>query len=108
VDIRPKARNAQGTIHRPHEAQEEGSLKCGCLEGGRKYSWEQIKRKSVDQRLKERLSRECPICVSILYSFTKPRYCCGGQEMHAGSSLIKLSPEELYQCLRNTEVEACR
>jgi hypothetical protein len=28
VDISPKVRNTQNTIHRPYEAQEEGRLKC--------------------------------------------------------------------------------
>jgi hypothetical protein len=31
VDISPKAPNIQDTIHRPHEAQEEGRPKCGCF-----------------------------------------------------------------------------
>jgi hypothetical protein len=31
VDISPKAPNTQDTIHRPHEAQEEGRLKYGCF-----------------------------------------------------------------------------
>jgi hypothetical protein len=29
TDISPKARNTQDTIHRPHEAQEDGRPKCG-------------------------------------------------------------------------------
>ena len=28
VDISPKAWNTQNTVHRPHEAQEEGRPKC--------------------------------------------------------------------------------
>jgi hypothetical protein len=32
VDISPTAPNNQDTIHRPHEAQEEGRSKCGFLE----------------------------------------------------------------------------
>jgi hypothetical protein len=31
MDFSPKAQNSQDTIHRPHEAQEEGTPKCGCL-----------------------------------------------------------------------------
>ena len=31
MDISPKAQNKQDTIDRPHEAQEEGRPKCGCL-----------------------------------------------------------------------------
>ncbi|KRX30575.1 hypothetical protein T09_15681 [Trichinella sp. T9] len=30
MDISPKVRNTQDTIHRPHEAQEEGSSKKVC------------------------------------------------------------------------------
>ena len=33
--------------------------------GGTKYPWEEIQRQSVEQRLKERLSRDCPIWGSI-------------------------------------------
>jgi hypothetical protein len=29
VDFSPKALNTQDTIHKPHEAQEEGRPKCG-------------------------------------------------------------------------------
>jgi hypothetical protein len=31
VDINPKTRNTQDTIHRPQEAQEEGIPKCGLI-----------------------------------------------------------------------------
>ena len=31
MDISPKSPNIQDTIHKPHEAQEEGKLKCGYL-----------------------------------------------------------------------------
>ena len=31
MDINQKDRNAQDTIHRPHEAQEQGRRKCGCF-----------------------------------------------------------------------------
>ena len=30
-NIRPETQNTQETIHRPHEAQEEGRSKCGYL-----------------------------------------------------------------------------
>ena len=30
------------------------------LEAGSKYPWEEIQRQSVEQRLKERSSRDCP------------------------------------------------
>ena len=31
VDVSPEVWNTQDTIHRPHEAQEEGKPKCGCF-----------------------------------------------------------------------------
>jgi hypothetical protein len=34
---------------------------------GKKYSWEEIWRQRVDQRLKERPSRDCPTWGSIPY-----------------------------------------
>ena len=59
MDISSKVQNTQATIHRLHEAQEEGRPKYGCfLEGGTKYSREEIWRQSVKQRLKERPSRD--------------------------------------------------
>jgi hypothetical protein len=38
------------------------------LEGGTKYSWEEIQRQSVKQRLKERPSRDCPIWGTYMQS----------------------------------------
>jgi hypothetical protein len=52
----------------------------------------------MEQRLKERSSRDCPTWVSIPYTVTKPRYYCGCQEVLADRSLIWLPPERL--CLR--------
>jgi hypothetical protein len=42
------------------------------LEGGTKYSQEEIQRLSVEQRLKERPSRDCPTWVSIPYKSPNP------------------------------------
>jgi hypothetical protein len=59
VDISPEA---QDTIHRAHEAQEEGRsmwILQSFLEGGTKYPLEELQRQSVE-RLKERPSRDCP------------------------------------------------
>jgi hypothetical protein len=42
---------------------------------------EEIWRQSVEQRLKERPSRDCPIWESILYTNTKPRHYCRCQEV---------------------------
>ena len=58
------------------------------LERGTKYSWEQIWRQSVEQRLKERPSRDCPTWGLISYTATKPGHCYGCQEVLADRSLI--------------------
>jgi hypothetical protein len=53
----------QDLLHRPHEAQEEGKPVWTLwffLEGGSKYPWEEIQRESMEQNLKELLSRDCP------------------------------------------------
>jgi hypothetical protein len=65
------------------------------LKRGTKYSREEIQRKSVEQRLKEKPSRDCPTWESLLYTDTKPRHYCGCQEVLADRSLIKLSPSRL-------------
>jgi hypothetical protein len=94
VDIIRKAQNTQDTIYRPHEAQEEGRPKCGYvilwsfLKGDIKYQWEKIHRQRVEERLKERTSRDCPTWGSILYTVTKPRHHCGCQVVLAVRSLI--------------------
>ena len=51
------------------------------LEGGTKYSWEGIHWQSVEQRMKERPSSDCPIWGSIPYIVTKPRLYCGCQKV---------------------------
>jgi hypothetical protein len=43
---------------------------------------------SVEQRLKERPSRDCPTWGSIPYTDTKPRHYCGCQQELADRSLI--------------------
>jgi hypothetical protein len=92
VDISPKAPNILDTIHRPHEAQEERTLKCGCfcpfLEGGTKYLQKKVQRQSVEQILKVWPSRDCPTWGFISYTVTKPRHYCGYQEVHAERYLI--------------------
>jgi hypothetical protein len=42
------------------------------IKGGTKYTWEQIWRQSVNQRLKERPPRDYPTWGSIPYTVTKP------------------------------------
>jgi hypothetical protein len=66
-----------------------------------------ICRQSVEQRLKERLFRNCPTWRSIPYTVTKSEHYCGCWEVLADRSLIWLSPERLCQSLTNTEEEAC-
>jgi hypothetical protein len=58
------------------------------LEGGTKYSREEIWRLNVEHRLKERPYRDCPTWGSIPYTITTPRYYCGCQELLANRSLI--------------------
>ena len=57
------------------------------LEGGTKYSREQIWRQSVEQILKERPSRDCATWGSIPYSVIKPRHYCGCQQVLVDRSL---------------------
>jgi len=47
----------------------------------------------VEQRLKERPSRDCPTWGSITCAVTKPRHYCRCQERLADRSLIWMSPE---------------
>jgi hypothetical protein len=47
------------------------------LRGRTKYSWEEIWRQSVEQRLKERPSRDCPTRGSIPYTVTTPSHYYG-------------------------------
>ena len=42
------------------------------LEGGTKYPWKEIQRQSVEQKLKERPSRDCHTWGSIPYTVTNP------------------------------------
>jgi hypothetical protein len=58
------------------------------LEKETKYSWEEIQRQSIEQRLEERPSRDCPTWKSIPYTDFKPRHNCGCQEFLADRNLI--------------------
>jgi hypothetical protein len=71
---------------------------CSCLK--------EIQEQRVEQRLKERPSRDCPTWGSIPHADTKLRHYCRFQEMLADRSLIQLSPERLCQILTNTDVDA--
>ena len=66
------------------------------------------RRQSMEQRLKEKLSRDCLTWESIPYTVTKPRHYCGCQQVLANRNLISLSPERLCQFMTNTEVDALR
>jgi hypothetical protein len=76
------------------------------LEGGTKNSQEEIWRKCVEQRLKERPSRDCPTWGSIPYIVPKPAGYCGCWEVLADRSLIELSPEKLCQSLTSAKADA--
>jgi hypothetical protein len=65
------------------------------LEGGTKYSQDEMLRRSVEQRLKERPSRDCPTWRSMPYTVTKPRQYFVYQEAPIDWSLIYLSPKSL-------------
>jgi hypothetical protein len=76
------------------------------VSGETKYSQEEIWRQSVEQRLKERASRDCPTWDSIPYAVTKSGWSCGCWELLAERSLIWFSSERLCQSLTSTEVDA--
>jgi hypothetical protein len=69
------------------------------LEGGMKYSWEEIWRQSMEQRLNKRTFRDCPTWGNIPYIVTKCGHYFRCQEVHADRSLIQLSSEGLCQSL---------
>jgi hypothetical protein len=81
---------------KPKKKTKMWMLKC-FLEGGTKYSQEEIWNQSVEQRLKERSSRDCLTWASIPYTVTKPGCYCGCQEVLADGSLIWLPPQRLCQ-----------
>jgi hypothetical protein len=58
------------------------------LEGGTQYPWEEIQRQSVEQRLKERPSRDSPTWGYIPYIVIKIRHYCKCQQVLADRSLI--------------------
>ena len=59
----------------------------------------------MEQRLKERPSRDCPPGKSIPHADTKPSHYCGCQEVLDDRSLRQLSPERPYQILTNTNAD---
>ena len=57
----------------------------------------EIQGQRVEQRLKERPSKDCPTWGSVQHVDTKPRNCCRCKEVLANRSLIQLFPERFYQ-----------
>ena len=53
-----------------------------------------MEKKSVEQKLKEKPSRDCPNWGSIPYTLTKHRHYCGCQKMPAERSLIQVLSEK--------------
>jgi hypothetical protein len=73
--------------------EEEQSVDASVLfRKGNKFSQEEIRRQIIEQRLKERPSRDCPTWESIPYAVTKPKKDYGCWEVLANRSLIWLSP----------------
>jgi hypothetical protein len=87
----------QFTDHMKLKKEDQSVVLQSFLDGGTKYTWEEIQRQNVEQTLKERLSSDCPTLRSIPFTVTKPRYDCGYQQVIADRSLIQLSPERLYK-----------
>jgi len=72
---------------------------CSCLK--------EILGQRVEQRLKERPSRDCPTWGSILHAATKPKHTLADAKKYLMiQSLIQLSPERRYQILTNTDADA--
>jgi hypothetical protein len=88
----------QDSFPYPHSQEEMGTN----TQGRNK----EIRRQSVEQRLKERPSSDCPTWRSISCTVTKPRHYCGCQEVLADRNLIKLSPERLCKSLTSAEADA--
>jgi hypothetical protein len=68
--------------------KENTSMNTSILEGETKHPQEEIQRQSMEQKIKERPSRDCPTWGSIHYIITKPRHYCRCQEVHADRNLI--------------------
>ena len=75
------------------------------LRMGTKYPWKELQRQSLELRLKEGPSRDCPTRGSIPKTTTTPRDYCRCQQEFAGRTLIQLSSVRICQCLANTEVD---
>jgi len=83
------------------------------LEGGTKYSWEEIQGQWVEHWVKERPSRDCPTWGFIPYAATKPSHYCWCQEVLAdrawygcllrGSDRVFLIPIKMLATNHHTE-----
>jgi hypothetical protein len=84
VNINPKAGmpKIQFIDHMKLKKKEDQSVDASVLlRRWTTYSREEIWTQNVEQRLKERPSRDCPAWGSIPYTVTQPRSYCGFQEM---------------------------
>ena len=89
----------QLTAHMKLKKKEDQSLDTSILlEGGWKYPWKESQRQSVEQKLKECLSRDSPTWGSIPYYITKSRYFCGCQQV--------LPDRGCYSCLQRGSTSA--
>jgi hypothetical protein len=79
----------QFTGHTKYQKKENQNVNISVLLRREKiYSQEEILRQSVEQRLKQRPSRDCPTWRFIPYIKNKPRHYCECQEVLADKSLI--------------------
>jgi hypothetical protein len=92
VDISSKAQNTQDTIHRLHEAQEEGRKKCVCvsvfLRRGNKIFIETNMEIKCGAETEGKATQRLSYLGSIPSADTKPRHYCGYQEVHTDRILI--------------------
>jgi hypothetical protein len=91
VDFSPEVWNIQDkfTDHMKLKKKEDQSVDIlSFSERGSKYPWEEIWRQSVEQKRKEKPSRDYPTWGSMPYIVTKPRQYCGCQQVLDDRSLI--------------------
>jgi hypothetical protein len=72
---------------------------------GRTSGLSQYGNKMLSRDCRKDPSKTVPLEFSP-YTVTKPRHYCECQQVHVNRSLIKLSPERLFQSLTNTEMDA--
>ena len=85
--------NTQDTIHRAHEAQEEGRPKVWVLLRRENIIlMEGVIKANFEAEIEGMTIRECPTWESIPYTVAKPGHYCECQEVLAGGSLIWIFP----------------